>query len=434
MTDESKKNQLYLLAFQAFLDNSQDMVFVKDKDLKYIAGSRPFLKLVGLENMEDVEGKTDFDIFEYDLASQYTKDDHRIFNEEISIEDYIERLPDKNGEKSYSSTSKYLIRDENGSPAGLYGVARDVTVQMQLREEQENRKLSRQMFDIVLEADLTKNEIIKMEGGGWIQQINICEGAPYTDIICELTKCHIHPDHKSEFLTYYKLESLRDSFEAGTAEFNHVTYIAVEEGYRWVEFRARVYFSEISNTLRVMIFIQDKDSEIRHRLLLQKKATTDPLTGLENRESAWNHITQFLNEDSQATHALLFIDLDYFKQVNDHWGHFFGDDVLRIVAIRLKHAFRKDDILGRIGGDEFLVLVKEVCSREKLKERVHQAIKTLSMPIVRGAVEAKITCSIGIAMCSGGETTIEALYQKADEAMYQAKKQGRQQFCFFDDL
>ena len=110
------------------VNNTKDIVFIKDCNFKYIAASEGFLKMTGAERQEDILGKTDFEIFEEkSLAERYRKDDEELFRTEQSIIDYVEPTPDINGEISYACTNKYIIYGENNEKLGILCIARDVT-------------------------------------------------------------------------------------------------------------------------------------------------------------------------------------------------------------------------------------------------------------------------------------------------------------------
>lgn len=429
-----KKNRIINQAFMSILEHSEDMIFVKDINLVYLAASRSFAKLLGLQRKEDIVGKTDFDIFEHTLAVKYTKDDRYILKQGVAVENYIEPLPDQGGEKSYSSTSKYLIR-EHGEVVGIYGISRDVTTQVQLEAERENSKLSRAMFDNVLEVDLTNNRVLGVEGSGWIQELDQMEEHSFTDLVQEIADQYIHPDHLCEFLSNYDVPRMIQNFHLGTQEFSHISPVQTQEQrYSWIEFHARIYHSRISDTLRMTIFMKDKDLEVRHRQILQKKAITDALTGLANRDSILTEIQAVLEgADQGLENALLFIDLDRFKQVNDHWGHQFGDKVLQESALQLQQTFDKDELLGRIGGDEFVVFLKQVSNREYVREKSEQVVRCLSSYIQKDDVTIHVTASVGIVISKHQNACVDELYEQADRAMYRAKEAGGNRFWFYDE-
>jgi len=124
---------------------------------------------------------------------------------------------------------------------------------------------------------------------------------------------------------------------------------------------------------------------------------------------------------------LMMIDVDYFKHINDTYGHAAGDVALTEVAKRLKANIRKTDVLARLGGDEFVVLchdIEDVATAERLAQQITDAMRP---PVLFDSTELKVTLSIGVALCRG-VASMEALAQRADQAVYQAKEAGRA--CF----
>jgi diguanylate cyclase (GGDEF)-like protein/PAS domain S-box-containing protein len=161
----------------------------------------------------------------------------------------------------------------------------------------------------------------------------------------------------------------------------------------------------------------------------------DPLTGLGNRallQDRLGHALARSRRHSGRKVAVLFIDLDRFKVVNDSLGHLTGDRLLTAVARRLAEATREDETLARIGGDEFVVVLEEVPDPESalaVAERLHQALR---QPFRLDDQEIFVSASVGIAMGPGGERSAEDLLREADTAMYRAKTRGRAQTRVFD--
>lgn len=423
------------LAFESFLENAPNMVFVKDKNLIYRAASRTFAQMVGFDSGCEILGKTDFDIFEHEFAQKYVNDDNSILFGGKSSENYIEPLPDKNGKKSFSATSKYAIRSEDGTIIGLYGISRDITAQLELEAERESGLMSRRMFDSVFEADLTENKMLRVEAAGWAEKLHGATGAPFTETVSTFAENYVHPDAKAQLIARYDLEHLKDSFALGADEFSHNEYVHLGgQGFCWVQFTSRIYHSRISNTLRITTFLRNIDYEIRRRQALVKKAATDVLTGLPNRESVSGSVRACLAEKNSGRHAMLFIDLDCFKFVNDNWGHNYGDKVLIETAEKLRKLFSGGEIYGRLGGDEFLVFLKDVPSRQAVEQTAQKIVNALPIHIAEDNLEVDVTCSIGIALSNGKSATLEAMYEQSDQAMYRAKELGRNQFYFYDDL
>jgi diguanylate cyclase (GGDEF)-like protein len=167
---------------------------------------------------------------------------------------------------------------------------------------------------------------------------------------------------------------------------------------------------------------------------LTTKAQTDALTGLLNREAAVSRITQFLEGDGKNhRHALLMVDLDNFKMINDNFGHFQGDEVLAALSAKIRTAFRSVDIVGRLGGDEFIVLLKHAYSNSIIKRKAIELRSVLEYMYVGGDVSVSVTGSIGISVYDADGKNFEQLYKEADEALYRAKLAGKNKFLFFKE-
>jgi len=166
---------------------------------------------------------------------------------------------------------------------------------------------------------------------------------------------------------------------------------------------------------------------------LQDLASHDPLTRVFNAGAYYRACDQqiYANQRSNQPSAVLFIDLDHFKSINDTFGHAVGDDVLRAVAQSLQSNVRRSDILGRIGGEEFSVFLPntDVKGAELLAETLRTAIESIQIEV--DGVRLKITASIGVAGKRFDQQTMQAIQQHADQAMYEAKRGGRNRVSTF---
>ena len=160
---------------------------------------------------------------------------------------------------------------------------------------------------------------------------------------------------------------------------------------------------------------------------LRAQATHDPLTGLANRLFLDDRLAHAVDRARRAGTglAVLLIDLDHFKEVNDSQGHAAGDRLLREIARRIEGAVRAADTVARIGGDEFVVLIEGVASADATRPVTQKILAELSRPVALGEAEAKVGGSIGIALYPDSGDSAEALLQAADSAMYEAKAAGR---------
>ena len=159
----------------------------------------------------------------------------------------------------------------------------------------------------------------------------------------------------------------------------------------------------------------------------------DSLTGLPNRALLLDRLQQALNQARRTTHrvAVMFLDLDRFKTINDTLGHDVGDELLKEVAQRLRGAVRAVDTVARLGGDEFVVVLNEIANAEDAVRVAGKIIASFAAPICVGAHELQVTTSIGIGLYPEDGDEVYNLMKRADSAMYQAKHAGRNQYCFY---
>lgn len=205
-------------------------------------------------------------------------------------------------------------------------------------------------------------------------------------------------------------------------EYNQVTeYYAISMSY-------------LSDTMathnRCVGTIRNITEEKKKEEQLKMKAQIDSLTKLYNREAGEEKIKSMLHGDQ--THALVLIDLDDFKQINDTLGHDYGDRVLRDIGRELRHHFRKEDIIFRLGGDEFVVFIHNI-SEDVVLKVVNALLSKVQMVYSDNMHEIKTHVSAGVAMYPYMGTTFETLYKKADKALYASKNSGKNQCCMWKD-
>ena len=166
---------------------------------------------------------------------------------------------------------------------------------------------------------------------------------------------------------------------------------------------------------------------------VQELASYDSLTGLPNRNMFLAELERLIArcQRSGAEFSVCFIDLDRFKLVNDSLGHSAGDELLRVMASRLRGALRESDLIARLGGDEFVVLIQDGGSPTDLVRLVQKLLAAIAEPVTLQACSFLVTTSIGIAQFPHDGPDSETLLQHADAAMYQAKAQGKNRFQFY---
>lgn len=214
--------------------------------------------------------------------------------------------------------------------------------------------------------------------------------------------------------------------------------IHADGNVRYVSERGRATFYEdkVSHLDGVITDITEQKMNEKE---IAKLAFYDPLTHLPNRRLLIDRINQIQlsSERNKRFAALMFMDLDSFKELNDTFGHDYGDILLQQVANRLSDVIRKEDTVARLGGDEFIILLKDLSeSRDDAMIEVIQItdklMHVLNVPYVLNTLEYKCTPSIGITFIQGKEFDQDELIKQADRAMYEAKKSGRNTYRFFN--
>lgn len=166
---------------------------------------------------------------------------------------------------------------------------------------------------------------------------------------------------------------------------------------------------------------------------LVQLAETDQLTGLYNKVTTEKKIKEFIEENPDTQSLFFVLDIDNFKKINDTLGHAFGDEVLRTIGQRIRMEFRASDIIGRVGGDEFFILLKGLKSDEIIireAKKVEQFFKSFEAGTY---VKYAATASIGCAVFPRDATDFDSLYKAADQALYLAKKRGKNQLAFYKE-
>jgi len=189
--------------------------------------------------------------------------------------------------------------------------------------------------------------------------------------------------------------------------------------------------------LQYISLFSDITKHKKHEEDIWFQANYDSLTGLPNRDLFIDRLRNELNETKNSHNevALLFIDLDRFKNVNDTWGHNSGDELLKLAAIRLRNCIREKDTVARFGGDEFVILLVGLSNRFAVERVVKNILARLAMPFhLSNNNEAVVSASVGITVAPNDGDSAELLLKNADTAMYQAKAAGRNTFQFFTKI
>lgn len=234
----------------------------------------------------------------------------------------------------------------------------------------------------------------------------------------------VHPDDAEKFLALF--EKIRTGVQTAQGDFR----LKSGDGpFFWYRFRLTAVYDEAGNPVRAIGQISDITTQKQEVQKLLHRAQRDELTGLLNRAAATQLMESALSEHEAC--ALMMIDIDHFKEINDSMGHLAGDAILSEIGAELKKQFRSTDLVARLGGDEFAVLLKNVSDRGAVAEKAADVQNGLSALFSDNSETRRINCSIGIACSPEDGDCFQVLYAKADNALYRAKRAGRNRYFFF---
>ncbi|MCI8327100.1 MAG: diguanylate cyclase [Lachnospiraceae bacterium] len=240
----------------------------------------------------------------------------------------------------------------------------------------------------------------------------------------------IHEDDREKIQKIVKEVVSQET--GGVVEYRIAAGKEEAQPYIWHKTRYKSVVGSSGRIIQVVGRIYDVDKEKRIHNQLEEKARKDPMTGLLNKQVFQEDIESFFKEEPDRMHALMVIDIDDFKTVNDTFGHIFGDVVIKDVAGRISEKFRGLDIIGRVGGDEFAVLMKRI-TEEHARMKAQSLCEAMRKKYVENNMEHTITCSVGISFFGKDGKDYETLFKKADFAMYQAKVNGKDGYQIIDE-
>ena len=200
----------------------------------------------------------------------------------------------------------------------------------------------------------------------------------------------------------------------------------IKDEWRWVELVAHCFREQFTENMFALLYLKDIDRQVRKEQAQQEAANRDPLTGVYNRNAFEMLVREYMEDPAgQKQGALILLDIDDFKDVNDRWGHLEGDAALQYVSGLLKSTFRQHDAIGRLGGDEFYVFLEGPITEKTLRDRMDQLYAALD-----AYPRLPISCSAGIARLTSEGFSYNASLYKADMALYESKKRGKRNYTF----
>lgn len=229
------------------------------------------------------------------------------------------------------------------------------------------------------------------------------------------------------------LRKALQSFKKGDKYIEiEIRILSLSKKYIWCRLKMSLIIDENDEMSKIVGKIVDIDKQKCETEDLKKKAELDCLSGLYNKGTVQMIINSYLNTEGKfQKHAFLIFDIDDFKNINDTLGHLTGDEVIRTISSRIKNLVGNTDICGRVGGDEFIVLLKNVESSDFVKQKAQELCNAFRIDLKNKNEVLKVSGSIGIALYAEHGTTYNELLDKADTALYEAKKRGKDQFSIY---
>ena len=312
------------------------------------------------------------------------------------------------GDTVWAQVKAVEMKDDTGQVIGYLWAATDVTEQK--RAEEERDQLFTVSLDLMCIANLQ----------GYFERVNPSFprvlGHSQEEFLARPILDFVHPDDKAD--TQEEFSKVASGYESVKFE-NRVR--CRDGSWRWLSWNCQVH--------KELLYIVARDVTERKRTeaTLIRLAHTDPLTGLQNRSTLMNQLAAKIETASKYSLkiAILFVDLDDFKEVNDEYGHDAGDVVIREVASRLKSSVRRTDIVSRLGGDEYVVVLDDINNEASAQVISAKILATLSDPVhlpSGGYISPK--ASIGVAIYPSDGSAPEGLLKAADKAMYESKRSG----------
>lgn len=252
--------------------------------------------------------------------------------------------------------------------------------------------------------------------------------ASYTEMLDFLAGKLVLKEDIPGFLNFVSAGNLHKTLSAYKNEITFEYRRLGKEGrYIWVRATTDLAKDKATGEIKGFTYIKDIDEEKRTQLELQFRAERDSLTGLYNKGMTAKRVNERLSSLRGKYHALFIIDIDNFKNVNDSYGHACGDNVLCEIAERLTLSFRKEDIIGRVGGDEFIALMANIGDVDAVNAKAVEMCDTM-----RSAInDVSLSISVGVAVSPAFGTYFSELYKNADAALYESKKNGKDSYTVY---
>lgn len=416
---------------RTIIDNMPDHIYAKDTNGRFIVGNKAAaIGIFGVPNAEALIGKSDLDFYPIECGQRFFTDEQQIIRSGVPIVDQIEVNINNEGAQRFFSTTKFPFRDDKGDIIGIVGISRDVTARINADE-----------------AARLRDRAVESSQDGIVITCCTTPGHPivYTNPAFERITGFSLGQAQAEGIERFIAadDERRPGLERGELIARHgerrVLAGSARDGRQyWCEVRLAVIRSSDGAASHNVFTITDVTDAHRAEQHLALLASQDALTGLPNRRMLMERLAQAVSvsERGGMELAVAFLDLDGLKRLNDEHGHEAGDVLLKTVAGRIAGCIRQSDTFARLGGDEFVLLTLHRLDERRgdaggVAEVLSKVQEQIGRPITVGELEVTVSCSIGVCVFRQAGTLPETLLKRADEAMYSAKRSGRNRIVYW---
>lgn len=434
--DDRKRTEAELSHEKSFLktliQTIPDLIWLKNPDGIYLACNTRFEDFFGAKEKEIV-GKSDYDFVDKELADFFRFYDKKAIDSKKTSVNEKKVSFASDGHTEMLQTTKVPMYNAQNKLLGILGIARDITQQQELYKK---LKFERDYFETYL--DTVEAMIISLDTTGKILLVNrkTCELLGYTqdELIGEnwFEKCLLQPEGINKVYPFF-LKILKNNTE-GTEYFENSvkTKSGEDKLIAWHNSYIRDDNGKIISTLSAGEDITERQKQQRH---LEYIAHYDALTGLPNRVLLSDRIQQAMVQTNRhnLSIAVVYLDLDKFKFINDTYGHDYGDKFLASMAENMKATLRDGDTIARLGGDEFVAVLLDLKSHEDSLATIKRLLHECSREILINGTQMQVTASLGVTFFDkGDDLDADQLLRQSDQAMYQAKLLGKNRYYLFD--
>ena len=281
------------------------------------------------------------------------------------------------------------------------------------------------------EVDLESGQLQSV-GGVWdvYEQDYRRSCVHFMDVLTEQLAHYLPAESLQELKKYRTREGWDELFRSGEPAHRFFYRRPVGKELRWVELVIHIFREDLTQNVFALLYLKDVNVEKEREVAQARAASRDSLTGLYNRSAFEETVSAYIRgAEHEPCGMLMLMDIDNFKNINDQKGHLEGDQALKETARILGTTFRQEDVIGRWGGDEFLIFIKGHIQREILERRLQCLLDAL-----RNADGTMLSSSIGVTFVQQDGYDYNRSLKQADIALYRSKKTGKNRYCFYEDL